>query len=118
MSYILNLNLNYGAILMDLFNRHPQKNAQIAYRIIEGEALIVNPKDSLIYPLNAVGTRIWELLNGQKTCEEIINIIDAEFQGDKIDMRQDILSFIEELINKGLAEGVYSKGNKYSNGNK
>ena len=33
-----------------------------AWRVIESEALVVDSRNSLIYPLNPAATRIWELL--------------------------------------------------------
>ena len=51
------------------------RNNDIAWRVIDGEALVVSPKDSLIYPLNDVGARIWELLDGKRTVSDIASII-------------------------------------------
>ncbi|MEW6088945.1 MAG: PqqD family protein [bacterium] len=88
---------------MDLSDRRVKKNDNIAWRIIEEEALLVSPKDSLIYPLNNVGTRVWELLNGEKTCKDIIDIINEEFEGEKTEINEDILDFIKKLTDNGLA---------------
>jgi len=76
----------------------------MGWRIIEGEALIVNPNDSMIYPLNEVGSRVWELLDGERACGDIIGLIEEEFEGDKKDIREEITSFLKELLDKGLAQ--------------
>lgn len=88
---------------MNSLNRLIKRNENVAWRVIDGETLIVNPKDSLIYPLNIVATRVWELINGENSCSDIIAIIDEEFEGEKTGLQQDILSFIDDLLNKGLA---------------
>ncbi|MDD5730491.1 MAG: PqqD family protein [Candidatus Omnitrophica bacterium] len=87
---------------MDLLSKVKQ-NANIAFRVIGDEALIVNPKDGLIYPLNPTATRVWQLLDGQKNCGEIIEAIDAEFEGEKVSLGQDVLDFIESLLKENLA---------------
>ena len=79
------------------------RNEDIAWRVIGDEALLVNPKDSLIYPLNSVGTRIWELLDGKNSYPDISNVIKEEFTGDKASLEDDVLVFIGDLVEKGLA---------------
>lgn len=82
------------------------RNNDIAWRVIDGEALIVSPKDSLIYPLNDVGARIWELLDGKRTVSDVASIICEEFEGDGKVIQNDIMSFIEDLLKAGLVNGA------------
>lgn len=82
------------------------RNNDIAWRVIDGEALVVSPKDSLIYPLNDAGARIWELLDGKRTVEEITSIICEEFEGEKKAIEGDTVDFIENLLKAGLINGV------------
>lgn len=82
------------------------RNNDIAWRVIDGEALVVSPKDSLIYPLNDVGTRIWELLDGKRTVSDIASIICGEFEGDGKAVQDDVMDFIEDLSKAGLVNGA------------
>lgn len=82
------------------------RNDDIAWRVIDGEALVVSPKDSLIYPLNDVGTRIWELLDGKRTVSDIASLICGEFEADAKAIRDDVAEFIEGLSKAGLANGA------------
>ena len=79
------------------------RNDDIAWRVIEGEALVVDSRSSLIYPLNAAATRIWELLDGQRNCRDLLAFIDEEFEGDSETHCQDMIEFLEEVVSKGLA---------------
>jgi hypothetical protein len=88
---------------VDLSNKVILRNEDIAWRVIDGEALLVDPKDSLIYPLNGVATRIWGLLEEKNSCQEIIAVLEEEFAGEKAMMREDVLDFIKDLLEKGLA---------------
>jgi len=87
---------------MDLLNRIIKKNESIAYRVIEQEALLVSPADNLIYPLNPVATRIWELIDGKRNINEINSIIIEEFDGGLIEIQNDTMGFVEDLLNKKL----------------
>ncbi|MDD5044475.1 MAG: PqqD family protein [Candidatus Omnitrophica bacterium] len=89
---------------MDLLNSFIKRNDDIAWRIIDEEALVVDSKDSLIYPLNTVGSRIWELLDGKRPCSEIVDTISEEFEGEKESIKDDVLNFLEHLLEKGLAK--------------
>ncbi|MBN1527391.1 MAG: PqqD family protein [Candidatus Omnitrophica bacterium] len=88
---------------MDLSRSIIKRNGDIAWRVIEEEALIVDTKGNMIYPLDEVGTRVWELLDGETPAGDIVVRIDEEFEGEKKDLRTDIFKFLEEIINKGLA---------------
>lgn len=89
---------------MELINSCFKKNEDIAWRIIDGEAFLVNPKASLIYPLNAVATRIWQLLDGEKSVEEIICIMQEEFKQNKEIIKKDALEFLDKLLKASLIE--------------
>ena len=82
------------------------RNNDIAWRVIDGEALVVSPKDSLIYPLNDVGARIWELLDGKRTVSDIASVICGEFEGDGKAIQDDVMDFIENLSKAGLVNGA------------
>lgn len=83
-----------------------RQNSAIAWRVIEDEALLVEPRSQLIYPLNATGARIWELLDGERSIQDICAVIEEEFEADKIVIGQDVSAFIGDLVGKGLAEEV------------
>ncbi|MDD5084856.1 MAG: PqqD family protein [Candidatus Omnitrophica bacterium] len=89
---------------MEILKIKPKRDKDIAWRTVEKEALIVNPKDSLIYPFNRVATRIWELADGGKTVAEIIDEIKNEFDASPETIERDVAEFIENLISKGLLE--------------
>ena len=81
-----------------------KRNEEIAWRVIDGEALLVDPKDSRIYPLNTVGTAIWELLDGRKRCGDIAAAISEEFEADESAIQKDVRKFLEDMVEKGLVK--------------
>lgn len=83
------------------------KRKDIPWRIIDDQALVVNPRTSLIYPLNAVAARIWQLIDSAKGTEKIIDTLKEEFDIDRETLRADALMFISQLREQGLIERIY-----------
>lgn len=77
-----------------------------AWRIIEGEAVILSLDTKVLRGLNPVGSRVWELIDGQRDVEEIIGLIVQEFDVTPQDATQDVNGFVQELLHKGLAVPV------------
>jgi len=76
----------------------------VAWRMIEGEAVIVTPADSMMHSLNEVGTRIWQLLDGKRTIRDVASTLAAEFEVEGSRAESDTLWFVECLAKKGLVE--------------
>ncbi|MCM8763212.1 MAG: PqqD family protein [Candidatus Omnitrophica bacterium] len=87
---------------MELANYIFKKNDNLAWRIIDGEAFIIHPKDGLIYPLNRTATRIWELVDGKNSVSELVAKIEEEFEEDKEVIEKDIDSFLKDLLKTDL----------------
>ena len=79
-----------------------KNDEKTAYRIINGEAVVVNLKDSTFHTLNPVATFIWEQANGRIKAEQIIEKICEEFEVDWDTAKKDCLEFLGELSRKDL----------------
>ncbi|HTA42899.1 MAG TPA: PqqD family protein [Bryobacteraceae bacterium] len=51
---------------------YPKKAANLASRVLKGEAIIMNPVDSSLFSLNETATAIWEAADGRTTLQEIV----------------------------------------------
>jgi len=47
--------------------RYVLQNPRVAWRVYEGEAVIISPDDSSLHSLNGMGTLIWESADGRTT---------------------------------------------------
>jgi len=79
-----------------------KNNEKTAYRIIDGEAVVVNLKDSTFHTLNPVATFIWEQADGRIKAGQIVGKICQEFEVDWHTAEKDCLEFLHELVSKGL----------------
>ena len=77
-----------------------------AWRIIEGEAVILSMETKVLRGLNPVGSHVWELIDAQRDVEEIIGLIVKEFDVTREDAAQDVRGFVQELLDRGLVTPV------------
>lgn len=74
-------------------HRHPHAAA----RTYDGKALIVVPGLGEYNILNPLGTRIWELIDGSRGVEGIVQAIRDEYDVSVEKAEADVRAFIEDL---------------------
>lgn len=80
------------------------KNEKVPWRIIEGEAILVDVDKGEVIHLNEVGAEIWSSIDEEKSVDEIINHICDQFEVDKETAKKDTLEFLDKLIERGVAK--------------
>lgn len=75
---------------------------RVAWRIVDGEAMVVTPSTNELHTLDEVGTFIWRHLEQKTTVEEIVAAIVAEFDVDAETSGRDAREFLEQLHLKQL----------------
>ena len=80
--------------------------ADVAWRNIDGNVIVVKPTEGVLYPLNSVATRIWLLADGTKRVADIIEILMTEFEAEADRIRQDALLFLAELEKASLIKKI------------
>lgn len=73
-------------------------NEDFICRIVDGEAVLMSPLGDGLHIFNEVGTRIWELVDGNNTIEDIVNQIYQEYEVEKSVAYEDTLMFLDELL--------------------
>ncbi len=81
-----------------------RRQKDVAWRMIDGEAVIITPSDSTMHTLNDVGTRIWELMTGQRSLLDMAQVLCKEFEVEQERAEKDTIWFVECLAKKGLVE--------------
>lgn len=87
---------------MLILEKIPIKNDKYVSRIIEGQALILEPESNKIKLLNSVASRIWECIDGQRTGKEILQIILDEYDVKEEIAKEHLIKFLHELFNGDL----------------
>jgi hypothetical protein len=64
-------------------NTYPSRAANLASRVLDGQAIIMNPADSTLFTLNETATVIWLAADGTRTLRDIVEQeVCAQFEVD------------------------------------
>ena len=87
---------------MQTLERVYQKNQNFVFRQIDDETLLVPIKDNVgdlgsIYNLNPVAAFVWQHLDGEKTLNDIKDLMTGKFEVSEPDAEKDLTEFVGEL---------------------
>ena len=74
----------------------------VLFRELDGEAIILNLAKGLYFGLDAVGTRIWMVLDESSSVGRAIEVMTAEYDVDPAVAAQDVLELVSALRDQGL----------------
>jgi hypothetical protein len=77
--------------------------SQVASRVGD-ELAILDLDRTIYYGLDAVGARIWELIQEPTALSAVLKAMVAEFEVDEVTARADLLALIDDLLAQGLVE--------------
>lgn len=80
------------------------RNPSVLWRELDGEAILLNPKEGCSYNLNPVGTLIWKLLDGQHTASDIIAAICEAFEVEPEQASQDTQVLLDDMLTHKLID--------------
>ena len=83
-------------------NWYPERNPEIEFREVDGEGFLVLPGESRYEVLNEVGFRVFILIDGTKTPEDIASALCTEFEVDCPTALSDLYEYLGELERAGL----------------
>jgi hypothetical protein len=69
-----------------------------------GEVAILDLKAGVYYGLDAVGARIWSLIQEPRTVNEIRDILLEEYEVEPERCERDLLTLLRRLADEGLVE--------------
>jgi hypothetical protein len=86
-----------------VYSRIRQNPEVVSSRVGDG-GILVHLHTNRIFELNATGVRIWELLAENRALSEIETVLQAEFDGDREQVRADLLALIQALAAEKLID--------------
>jgi hypothetical protein len=86
----------------------PCRSERTAFRVVGGEALVMVVDRKELHRLNDVGSRVFELCDGQTDIDAMVEVIVKEFVVDPPTARADVVNFITELAATGAI--TFSEG--------
>lgn len=85
-------------------NKIPMKAVHTASQVIDGEAVVLDIPGKTLRGLNPVGSRIWGLIDGERTLTEIARVVAGEYARSEAEVFQDVAAFVDELAQRRVVE--------------
>ena len=76
--------------------------SDVLFQELEGEAVLLNLKTERYYGLNAVGTRMWQLLTAEGDVNAAFKQLSHEYAVSPEVLREDMAALIAQLAEVGL----------------
>ena len=75
---------------------------QVAAKIMDGEAILINLSTGLYYSVGGTGGLIWSLIENQHSLSEIAGVLSEQFGVNKDEISKDIEKLASELLTENL----------------
>ena len=69
----------------------------VVFRELEGEMVLLNLATGVYFGLDAVGTRIWALIDGRRSAADIVETLTGEYDVDGETCAADLAHLLETL---------------------
>ena len=76
--------------------------SELIWREMDGNAVVVSPRDGKVRVLNEVGTFIWQLLAEEVPRAEIVVHLVGTYEVSVLQAEQDLDKFINDLLARGI----------------
>lgn len=83
-------------------NRLSANEQQVAAKVMDGEAILINLSNGLYYSMGGAGGLIWKLIEKRRSLNEIANLLTDQFNVS----RDQVIADIQQLASELLAEDL------------
>ena len=97
---------------MDVNRRYRPNTREIAHKVLDGEAVLMNLSDGTYYSMNQSGTLVWQLLEAGYSGSDIVTLICRHWHRDDDTVRSDLNRFLQELQQQHLIQPVADSADK------
>ncbi|MCG3181233.1 MAG: hypothetical protein BIFFINMI_03608 [Phycisphaerae bacterium] len=77
----------------------------VAARVIDGEAILINVATGVYYSLDPVGSAVWQLIEAGLTPDQIARRVSADCDVELQTAAPDVKRLLDELLAEGLVRG-------------
>jgi len=76
----------------------------VIFRDLEGELVLLNLETGVYFGLDAVGSRIWELLAADRCLADVVATLTSEYEVEAEACEADLARFLETLADNELVD--------------
>ena len=81
-----------------------RRATDVRYRILDDEAVVIRQRAGEVLGLNALGARLLDALDGERSVGAIVADLAADYTVERSELESDVLEFFAELAASGLIE--------------
>ena len=85
-------------------DRFEMNVGEVAAKVIDGEAILINLTDGMYFSMDEVGTMIWELLERGHSLEQVANSVSEQYDVGPEQAASDVQRLVAELHDARLIE--------------
>jgi hypothetical protein len=74
----------------------------VVFRELDAESVVLDLSSGRYFGLNAVGTRVWQLIGEGQAVDRLIKTVAGEYDADETTIARDVLALLEDLKTRGL----------------
>ena len=78
------------------------RNDEILINEVDGETVMMSIENGTYYGMNPTGNFVWNILNQERSIEEIVNKIIETFSLTEDQCNSDVLPFIQSMIDEKI----------------
>ena len=85
-----------------LSDRLEVNEKEVAAKVIDGEAIIINLANGMYYSMDKAGATVWSLIAAAHSVEEIASVLAEHYGIDQQRAATDVQALVEELLEQKL----------------
>ncbi len=78
------------------------QNQDFLVQVVKGEAVLLNAKTGDYFGLNEVGSDFYQLVDGKKNLDEIIDLLNQEYDVQRELLKADLEGLVARLLDKEI----------------
>lgn len=88
----------------DAPDRMPRGRTDVDEEVLDGEAVVYDPRTGALHHLNATATAVWGLCDGETTVADAVRELADAFAAPAEQVRADVAALLGDLAERGLLE--------------
>jgi hypothetical protein len=81
-----------------------KRRDDVRWRMMGDEAVVLQQTQAEVLVLNPVGLRVLELIDAERTVQDLLTTLAAEYDVEPDTLRQDVLAYLLELADAAVLE--------------
>ena len=88
--------------MLNLHDCFRPREEEVASKVIDGEAIIINLANGVYYSMDKVGALVWERLQAGYTLDDVIRVVTGAYDVGREQAESNVVKLVEELLQENL----------------